>query len=172
MDPSPPANDIQMYNVTSTHYKIVSPTPPPLSLLLVYYSEPDQSLQSVTGVSTTSTSKSLTWLHPDPFYCNGIITQYRTRYTINTLQNPSTWPSVTLNFNSTGTIISSLQMFTLLYTFTVSAGTAQGFGIDSQPILVRTFNDSNNYTILICIDVYIFLSASSIPQFLKKNRSS
>ena len=140
-----------MIYVTSTHYKIVSPTPPPLSLSLslslslthlLFLTEPDQSPQSVTGVSTTSTSVSLTWLHPDSFYRNGIITQYRIRYTINTLQDPSTWPSVILNFNSTSKIISSLQKFTL-YTFTVSAGTVQGFGPDSQPILVRTLNDSN-----------------------------
>ena len=40
-------------------------------------------------------------------------------------------------------IISSLQKFTL-YTFTVSAGTIiQGFGPDSQLILVRTLNNSN-----------------------------
>ena len=36
----------------------------------------------------------------------------------------------------------STKVYTI-YTFTVSAGTAQGFGLDSQPILVRTFNDSN-----------------------------
>lgn len=101
--------------------------------------EPDQTPQNLIAYSHTSRSVTLSWSFPDLFYQNGNITRHR----ITTTTNPSQPISVretTYIGRETTAQINELNIYTI-YTFTVSAGTAVGFGPDAT-IIKRTLNDS------------------------------
>lgn len=101
--------------------------------------EPDQTPQHLLAYSHTSRSVTLSWNLPDLFYQNGNITRHRITTTTNQNQ-PISVRETTYIGRETTVQINELNIFTL-YTFTVSAGTAVGFGPDAS-IIRRTLNDS------------------------------
>lgn len=89
--------------------------------------------------SHTSTSVTLFWNLPDLFYQNGNITRHRITTTTNPNQPISVRETIYIGRETT-VKINELNIYTI-YTFTVSAGTAIGFGPDAT-VIKRTLNDS------------------------------
>lgn len=101
--------------------------------------------RSITAVNISSTAVLLTWL-PIPWsFSNGRIAEYRITYFKEenmdvALRNKDSWQTVIdgekLSYNITG-----LERFTN-YRFRMAGINRRGVGVDSQPIIARTDEDS------------------------------
>ena len=104
-------------------------------LIIFYYIVPDGPPLNVILTSPTSTSISINWDLPDPLVRNGIITKHQLNYT--EVTQPLNWTIVLLN-GSTSYFIEGLKIFTQYYV-SVRAGTqVTGFGLFSDPKIIRT----------------------------------
>ena len=105
----------------------------------ILYTVPDGPPLSVTLSSPTSTSIAVSWQLPDPLVRNGIITKHQLNYT--EVSQPLNWTTVPLDGNISY-MIEELKIFTRYYV-SVSAGTQiYGYGPFSDPVIIRTLNDS------------------------------
>jgi netrin-G3 ligand len=133
------------YSFTLIAYTVVGPSPSADDICFLYtlQDSPDRSPVDFRGHSGSSTSVSLYWSHPDPFYTNGIITQYRIRYAANLFAPLNQWTYMTTTNNDTNIIIDGLQKFYTYY-FVIAAGTVIGFGPDTDNIPIKTLNDTSS----------------------------
>ena len=101
--------------------------------------------RSITAVNISSTAILLTWLPIPSAFSNGRIVEYRITYFKAenldvTLRNEDSWQTVIdgekLSYNITG-----LERFTN-YLFRMAGINHRGVGVDSEPIIARTDEDS------------------------------
>lgn len=105
---------------------------------LIFLTVPERAPLNVTAVSDTSTSIRLSWTPPDVLKQNGRIIGYQIRYALpfQSLAEPIIVPAPNTNMR-----IDGLEKYTI-YNFSVSAGTAKGYGPFSDWEFLRTLNDS------------------------------
>ena len=101
-------------------------------------SEPDGPPQSVQGQNSSSTSILVTWNEVLVDDRNGIITNYTITYQSQTENNNGT---VRVNGSARQTELTNLKKY-VNYNITVFASTVKGDGPASDPIVVRTDQDS------------------------------
>jgi len=114
-------------------------------LLSISISEPDGTPQNVKGQNTSSTSISVTWDEVPADQQNGIITGYNITYKSETENDNG---NVEVNGSVRQTELANLKEY-VNYNITVFASTVKGDGPASDPIVVRTDQDSK----------YIFVSS-------------
>jgi len=107
-------------------------------LLSISISEPDGAPQNVQGQNTSSTSILVTWDEVPADQQNGIITSYTITYKSQTENDNG---NVEVNGSVRQTELANLKEY-VNYNITVFASTVKGDGPASDPIVVRTDQDS------------------------------
>jgi len=107
-------------------------------LLSISISEPDGAPQNVQGQNTSSTSILVTWDEVPAEQQNGIITSYTITYKSQTENDNG---NVEVNGSVRQTELANLKEY-VNYNITVFASTVKGDGPASDPIVVRTDQDS------------------------------
>ena len=109
-----------------------------ITQLLNFISEPDGPPQSVQGQNSSSTSILVTWNEVLPYDRNGIITSYNITYKSQTeIDNGN----VQVNGSVRQTELTNLKEY-VNYNISVLASTVKGDGPASDPMVVRTDQDS------------------------------
>ena len=114
------------------------------NFFLYFTSDPSAPPVSVRGHNTSSTSILVTWGYIPAFEKNGIITSYSITYHSLT-ENHSN--STIVDFPGRQVTLIGLKEF-VNYSITVSASTKIGPGPASEPIVVRTGEDSKGFCLL------------------------
>ena len=125
-------------NLRSNHILKPSDNPCKVTLLWTFLSEPDGPPQNVTGQNNSSRSILVLWDEVPADQQNGIITGYTITYQSQTENDNG---NVKVNGSVRQTELTNLKEYVKYY-ITVFASTVKGDGPASDPIVVRTDQDS------------------------------
>ena len=128
-----------------------------VNLFWTFTSEPDGFPQNVEAESSSSNSILVTWDKVVPYDRNGIITSYNITYKSQT-ENDS--GNVQVNGSVLQTDLINLKEH-VNYSITVFASTVKGDGPPSNPIVVRTDQDSK-YTVFSYQVLFLFVFVVSL----------
>ena len=115
----------------------------------IFFSEPTAAPSNVRGHNTSSTSILVEWDDVPDFDQNGIITNYTITYQSLT-ENHSN--STTANYTVRQVTLSDLKEF-VNYSITVFASTKIGDGPASDPVYVKTDEDSKYFLLWVKVGV-------------------